>query len=180
MLFLLMLDTEEEKILFQTLYDKHAARMLFYAQRRLKDHGAAEEVVQDVFFKIAANIRILLDMDEPSRDYYCFTILRRHTINRWKKDTAYRERIGKPTKEDRISPEDIERKAILSEEVKRVAGYVASMPEIDRQILYYALFTRLTNRQIARLFDTTANGVRSRLKRMRGKIRNYFQGERKK
>lgn len=56
MIYLMMIDGEEEKRKFVILYEKYRCLMLKVACNILQDNFLAEDAVHDAFMKIAGNI----------------------------------------------------------------------------------------------------------------------------
>lgn len=54
-IFLMMLDTEDEKSRFVQLYHQYRKLMHYEAKRILKDDHLAEDAVQEAFLRIAKN-----------------------------------------------------------------------------------------------------------------------------
>lgn len=64
-LFLALIDTEEDKIKFVTLYEKYRKLMFYIANDILKDTDLAEDAVQEAFFRIAKNFKKVGEISCP-------------------------------------------------------------------------------------------------------------------
>jgi RNA polymerase sigma-70 factor (ECF subfamily) len=73
---------------FNELFDRYAKRLLYFSITYLKSEEEAEEIVQDVFFKLWTNRANLCD--SKSIDSYLFTIARNAILNTIRKSKSER------------------------------------------------------------------------------------------
>lgn len=74
--YLMMIDSEQDKDRFTQIYEKHRGSMYAVAVKVLKNHHLAEEVVQDVLLKLACDIHILDRVDRLKTRGYILSMVK--------------------------------------------------------------------------------------------------------
>lgn len=155
------------------LIDRHSGRLFAIGYRMLGDREAAEDLVQDVFFKVWKHA----SKWEPGRALFS-TWLHRVAVNlcydrlRKKKEDSV-EDLPEPAREvsHQETAETILQRSATMEEVRAA---VASLPERQRAAITLCHFEGMTNREAAEVLETTDEAVESLLARGRRKLRDLL------
>ena len=75
-LYLGMIETPEEKIIFEELYNTYKGKMFSLAFSILKNHHNAEEAVSQAFFTAAKNFSKISSLAEEKRGAYLKIIVK--------------------------------------------------------------------------------------------------------
>ena len=162
---------------FESIYDRYAPAVFGLSLKILGERDAAEEVVQEVFWRIwkhAGNY-------DCSRAFapWLFGIAHNYCIDELRR----RHRRPQPVYEDdehpvlRAIPDDIDvaETALLSEQRMTVANALQQLPAEQRQTLELAYFGGLTHQEIAERLDNPIGTVKTRMRLGLQKLRNILQ-----
>lgn len=163
--FLLLLDTQEERSEFETLYYNYHMMVYRAAYSVLKDEYLAQDAAQITFLKIARKydkIRSQNVLDEKAYIY-------RMAIN------AAKDMLDKEQQfvnaEDDVFEELIDDDVLIEDAIIRIENYsetIALLDEINPsygEIIYLKYFRELDNQEIGDLLDLKVNAVRVKLHR---------------
>lgn len=161
-----------DMLALQSLYDAYAPGVFALAMRRLSDAGAAEEIVQDVFFKIW-QARALFDASKSDLSTWLFAIARNAVYDRLRNE-ARRARSAQVTQsamlEQFAAVEGSSLELIISEE--RVREILGRLPPEQREIVRLVCVDGRTVADAARVLATPLGTAKSRL---RAAMRNLRQ-----
>lgn len=160
------------------LINRHADRIFAIGMRMLGDQSAAEDLVQDVFFKIWKNAAKW----EPGRAKFS-TWLHRVAINlcydRMRKHReASLEDMTDDVKDQPGQEPDGQEALEQQETADRVRKAVASLPERQAAAIALSHFEGYTNGETADILETTVEAVESLLARGRKSLRKILEGDR--
>jgi RNA polymerase sigma-70 factor (ECF subfamily) len=136
---------ERDESALATLYDRYARLVYSVALRVLKDPGAAEEVVQDIFHQVWRNAATF-DSARGSLSGWLLVSARNRSIDRLRR---------RRTNEDELQPDriacsvNIETSAAQNELLSKVKQSMGALPENQRAALELAYFEGLTHSEIA-------------------------------
>ena len=85
MIYLMMIDSENDKRKFVILYEKYKYLMLKVAFDVLKDNYLAEDAVHEAFIKVSKNMEKIGDVDTRETKRYLITITKNATIDIYRK-----------------------------------------------------------------------------------------------
>lgn len=180
MIFLAMLQGEEEQSKFTRLYLKYRYFMWYLANEILHDAYLAEDAVQEAFFALTRHLDQVDEEQEVKTKNFLATIIRSKTIDLYRKNSGRREEEW--------------------EEAEAAAGYAAHEPDLldgylekeseehirsairkldggYRSVFEYKYLHGLTDREIARLLGITPKAVNVRIFRARKKLQKLLQEE---
>jgi len=163
-------DVNQFELLFRSSY----VSLVRYAKTLLKDHDYAEEVVQDMFFKLWQNrekIKI-----ESSLNGYLFRSVHNsclHYIEHNKVVERHAEEISYHHSQVQDSPSDI---LLYKELQERIAAILEKLPERCGKIFYMNRFEGLKYTEIAKKLSVSVKTVESNM----GKALKEFRRELKK
>lgn len=140
---------------FDELYDRYAGRLLGYIQRMVAESDRAEDIFQDVFFKVLRDRTY-----DPGRGRFSawlFTVARNQILG-VARTQKRRERLAPepppleaPDMESRLS------------DAARVRAAMAGLTETQRQLLLLKQLGDLTYREIATALGVAEGTIKSRL-----------------
>ncbi len=148
-------------------YDRFAAALYRYALVILLDHGAAEDVVQQAFAKLAARRDGMTGIDSPA-DY-----LRTAVRNECWRLLNHRRRQHESVESAIDIPvlEPVDRAAENEEERRRVEAAMTSLPPDQREVVYLKVYENRTFQEIAGWLGVSINTVSSRYRYALEKLR---------
>lgn len=133
------------KLAFSQLYRMHYEKIFSFLCSLLKDQYLAEEITQDVFFRLWVN-REALDKDIPILEPYLFT-LARNTVNNFHKRKAIEDNYLKSLEEEYDNP--IENNLYYKELLDLINSAIDSMPPQQQKIFRLSREQGLQNIEIA-------------------------------
>lgn len=84
-LYLSLIDTEENKVKFEDIYNKYINQMIAYSRSILHNHHDAEDAVQDALLSISKMMNKLSEFDERSTKAYVMTVVKNASLNHLEK-----------------------------------------------------------------------------------------------
>jgi len=150
---------------------KEYGKMLFGMMlSMLCSHHDAEEVLQDVFVKIAKNKDGIAGAKNMSG--YIYTIARNEALSFLKK----RKRIPEPTDPAQLWLVPADEKESLGDESIRVAGLLAELPEEQRTVIVMKIYKNMTFDDIACAMGISLNTAASRYRYGMEKLKAFLGG----
>lgn len=148
MIYLMMIDAEEDKQKFAILYETYRHLMMKVALNVLKDTFLAEDAVHEAFIKIAKNMEKIGEIDATATKRYLLTITKNATID------IYRKRNHQFQRE--IYVDD------------GILDILRCLPVKYRDVFLLKYSGNMDNDEIAKVLNITEGTIRQRLSR--GKI----------
>lgn len=164
MIFLMMIDTPEEKRKFVILYEKYRYLMQKVATDVLQDCFLAEDAVHDAFMHLAKNMGKVDETDSVATKRYLITITKNAAID------IYRKRRVQMQKEIYIDEldEDAQLSYTETDVENSVLDVLKNLPVKYRDIFLLKYSANLENSEIAKLCGIQEGTVRQRI--ARGKV----------
>ncbi len=169
LLYLTLLNEEEEKQVITQIYLEHRATMLRVARMVLRDEALAEDAVHDAMLELIELVRIKGRPDmEGIRGYMC--LLTRHRAL----DILRKERRHSGPSPEEVHPEP--QVQDQSEwERRELVQALAALPPKYAQILYLYARHDLTTGEIARVLGISHANAKKRLQRAVGALREKWR-----
>lgn len=182
LLFLNIIDTEEEKDKFRKVYEKYGRLMHYVAAKILGDQVLAEDVVQEAFLRIAKNIHKIKEVESKESKNFVLIIT---------KNVSY-DFINK-RKEECIDMDVL--LYIKSEEVMQQAGgqmaaawendriyetiihNIQGLPKQLRDVMYLELVHDMNKKQIAEVLGISHDAARKRSQRAKARLADLLRKE---
>lgn len=176
---LLQLMEQKDENALGELYDRYNRLVFSIALNSLGEGVAAEEITQDVFFRVwknAASYR----KESGKVATWIAGITRNRSIDEIRR-LSIRPEAEANFWEDGESDlwadtADVEQNVELSQQSNRVRMSVASLPAEQRQALTYAYFMGFSHSEIARLLDEPLGTIKTRIRLAMKKIKIDLEG----
>lgn len=166
MIYLLLIESEEEKRKFVVLYEKYKYLMLKIALDIVKDYQESEDIVHEAFIKIAKNMHNIHEVDSNETKRYIIIITRSVAIDFYRRkkrsmeNTLYLDEIR-----DYSTPVVVAENSLADVDVIMKALMKIPLKYRDVLILKYAY--QYEAKKIAEILNITEANVRQRLVRGR-------------
>lgn len=145
---------------FLDLYRRHRADLLAFLVRYLRDATLAEDVLQETFVRVHAN----LDAAPPcSFRAWVHRVARNVATDALRRETK-QERLA-PAAPPPAAPPGPDAEAASREAVDRARAALATLPDEERALLLQRHASGLTLDELAAAWDCTERTIRNRLER---------------
>ena len=91
MIYLQMIESEDDKVRFEEIYLKYKSLMFYAANKILHNEQDAEDAVHIAFIKIAENIKKIDVLDCPKTRSYIVTIVENKAIDIYRRKSRHKE-----------------------------------------------------------------------------------------
>lgn len=153
------------------LYDRYGALVFSVSQRILRDTGAAEEVLQDVFHQLW-RVAATFDLARGSLSSWLMVMARNRSIDRLRRRVLpVAENLTETLPPARLN---LESDVAQNEMIRRVRSALDSLPEPQRKAMELAYFEGLTQSEIADRTGDPLGTVKTRLRTALGTLRRAF------
>lgn len=173
--YLQLLNTQQDKDKFASLYKIYFQPLYNAALEMLKDHAASEDVVHETFLILIDNIDNVDEQESLKTWNYLVTIVRRlciDSLRRQKKTIFY----DMETNDDwTISDDDIEAEFIGKETTELVKTLIQQMDYPYKQILLLQYYNKMKGRDIAKTLNLKPENVRQIAKRARMQLKKLLE-----
>lgn len=174
LLFLAMLDTEEEKDKFSRLYEKYRFLLWYVAKDILKDSYLAEDAVQEAYMTLTKHMEKVGDVDSPQTKRFLVTIVKSKAIDRLRKErrvelSEYEDALG-----DAKDQKDLLDEYVKEEAFDQLITAIRSLDEIYRVVLECRYLHELSEKETAKVLGLTEKNVSVRTCRARNKLKEML------
>lgn len=182
LVFLNLIDTEEEKDKFQKVYEKYGRLMHYVAASMLGEQALAEDAVQEAFLRIAKNIHKVKEAD--SKETKNFVLIITKNVSR---------DLIKKRKEECIDIETLQQMEVLGEiplaaaqtgagrDGDRIYGCVIknvmALPVQLKDVMYLELVHDMNKKQIAEVLGISHDAARKRSQRAKQRLAAILREE---
>ncbi|MER0286000.1 sigma-70 family RNA polymerase sigma factor [Clostridioides difficile] len=171
LIYLSMLEFEEDKIKFEKIYEKYRQIMFYVANKILKDDHLSEDAVHNAFLRIIKNIDKIDEVDSPRTKAFIVIIVERIAIDFYRK--RKREKVSD------IEEEYKHREINFSIEDKvcesNLAIALAKLNESYFQVLSLKFQYGFSNKEIAKVLNLGEENVYKRIQRARKKLKEILE-----
>ena len=178
MLFLSVIDTEEDRTKFELIYEKYRKLMFYIANQILHDDSLAEDAVHDAFIKIIENLDKIHDVNCHTTKSYIIIIVRNHSINlynsRKKKSCIPIEEVEYMLFEELIIDDMDDNGFEKSSELSKA---IMQLPVIYRDVIILKYVHELSNQEIGLSLNINEAAVRKRIERAKQKVKILLERE---
>ncbi|MBQ7117568.1 MAG: sigma-70 family RNA polymerase sigma factor [Clostridia bacterium] len=174
-IYLALIDSEEDKVKFQEIYEGYRKQMWYTAKEILQDDALAEDAVHDAFLGMAKIFPRIKGFSENGMRAYAVTCARNAALKYIKKNKAA-EVIsidGSLSLEDIRSAEEM----LEQETAELAASILEKMPPLYSEVLYLRFAADMTDKEIALQLNRKETTVRQQLMRGRRMFLEFFRKE---
>jgi RNA polymerase sigma-70 factor (ECF subfamily) len=160
------------------LYDRYSGMLYAMLLRILKDTGAAEEVLQDLFLQLWRGAA-RFDASRGSLAAWLLVIGRNRALSRLR-GKQRREILPDPEEfsfEAVPSSENLEDEAARMQLMHRLRGVMAALPAEQREAVELAYFEGMTQTEIAARTGSPLGTVKSRVRAAMQTLKQWFDDE---
>ena len=178
LIYLSLIDTQEEKDKFEEIYDLYKYTMLYVAKSIVRDQLLAEDIVHDSFLKIIEILDKINDISCSKTKSLIVTIVRNKSI----------DYIRKIKKESNIALDEVEfslqddepiplDKLINEEGYNKLLEYIDELDEKYRSVIELKYIHGYSEKEISKILDITEKNANIRIYRARKMLINRIEGE---
>jgi len=151
---------------FDQVYEEYADTVYSYLCFRLRDRHLAEDVFQETFMSIYANLGAL--RAAQSKKAWILTIAHRKMVDRIRKQSS------------EATPDEIREQSESSYEQRLVAQmdlerFMQRLDDVSRQILYGVYVEKLTYKELAEILQMPEGTVKSKCYYARNKLKEWYK-----
>lgn len=157
------------------LYDRHAGQVLALARRIVRDHGDAEDVVQEVFAQ-AWRTAGRFEASRGTVAGWLLVMARTRSIDR------LRAKQSRPDTRTDVLPDSRPSSAVAApdqmlsdEQAVRVREALANLPDVQRTALELAYYEGLTQSEIATRLTEPLGTIKTRVRTALGTLRERLR-----
>jgi RNA polymerase sigma-70 factor, ECF subfamily len=150
----------KDELALSALYDRYSGLVFSEVKRILRDTGAAEEILQDLFYQIWKTAE-RFDAARGSLGGWLLVAARNRAISRLRRKTGKTEVLDENDVSLQANLESTAAQNLLLEKVRAVMG---SLPEGQRQALEYAYFEGMSHTEIAEKTGQPLGTVKTRIR----------------
>jgi RNA polymerase sigma-70 factor, ECF subfamily len=152
---------QKDESALTALYDRYAGLVYAQATRILRDSGAAEEIVQDLFFQIWRTAE-RFDPARGSLPGWLLVAARNRAISRLRRRDG---RGDEALPEDVVSfPCNLESDAAQNQMLGRVKSVLDGLPDGQREAIELAYFEGMSHSEIATRMNAPLGTVKTRIR----------------
>lgn len=162
MIYLMMIEVEEDKRKFVILYEKYKYLMLKVAYDVLGDNYLAEDAVHEAFIKVARNMDKIGDINGQTTKRYLITITKNTTID------IYRKRKNQMKREiyvDELNEKEMPLVYVETDMDNRILDIIKKLPVKYRDVFLLKYSSKMENKEIADLLKISEGTLRQRIAR---------------
>ena len=162
----------------RALADQYGRLLTYVASGILRDRPVGVEACVNAAYLHIWSHAATFDFEKASLPTYLKVLVRNAALNRLKWIRRREGTVGLEEAECIADAgQDVERKVIGREEVHKLEAFIEMLEETDKELLIRRYFYLQPSREIAQLTGMTVSAIDSRMSRLRGRIRNYFEEE---
>jgi RNA polymerase sigma-70 factor (ECF subfamily) len=152
---------KKDEAALATLYDRYSRLVFAEASRILRDKGAAEEILQDIFYQVWRTAE-KFDPQRGSLPGWLLVVTRNRAISKLRRrSTAADDELNENAVASTIS---LESAASQNQLLGRVRGAMESLPEGQREAIELAYFEGMTHSEIASRTGEALGTVKTRIR----------------
>lgn len=179
MIYLMMIDSEEDRNKFEIIYEKYRKLMFAEAKKVLQDDYLAEDAVHDSFLKIAKNMCSVGEVEAKETKNFIMVITKNTVLDTYRKRTkSLNQEISVDENEDSdifISNEGKDLSDVVCAE-NPVLNIIRELPEKYKGVFLLKYVNGYENKEIASILNISEEAVRQRISRGRNIIESKLEG----
>ncbi len=181
-LFLMTIDTPEDRSKFENLYKQYEKLLLTIAFDILRDYHLAEDAVNDAFIKIIENLDKVEEIDSPQTKRFVVIITKNTCLDALRKRTRTMERII-DVNESQNGLEDVgaapgaHDEFFQQFEIQKLKSAFKSLGLDHQIVLYYHAVLGESISRVAEMLDIKPETAKKRIYRARQSLRKIVEDD---
>lgn len=155
---------------FDQIYEQYADTVYSYLRFRLSDRHLAEDVFQETFMTIYANLDKWKTVQSPKA--WILTIAHRKMVDRIRKQSVEAAPLDMDEGALKLSEPSSEHQLVIQLDLERS---LQQLDETSRQILYGIYVEKLTCKEMAEILQVPEGTVKSRCHYARNKLKEWHR-----
>lgn len=169
LIYLQMLDSQEDRDKFTALYKRYRGLMFYCANKILNHAEDAEDAVQQAFMAVLKNFTKISEIECPKTKFFVVTIVERKSIDILRQRNRHAaERLGAASYSELIAPED-------GLGLSPLAEAIAALPATLRQVITLRKLYGFSTKETAELMGTTRGAVYKAEQRAKARLRKILE-----
>lgn len=168
--YLSLLETDEDRALFMTYFNRHEQNMMKIVMKILRNQEMAEDAVQTGWLNLINNFEKFVHISMQEKDGYIVSIMKNAA-----RDIMRRER-RLVSLEEWDQPVDFKPVSAQSE-VEALIALIRQLPEPHRTALECSAVLEMNNREIAKQEGVSEATISRRLDKARAMLKHYMKKE---
>ena len=168
MIYLQMIESEDDKVKFEKIYLKYKSLMFYAANKILHNEHDAEDAVHMAFIKIAENIKKIDEADCPKTCSYIVTIVENKAIDIYRKKSRHKEAEFL---------EEANGLEVTYDEDNLLTKCILNLPARYREVILLRYYHGYSVREIAALFDISFVAASKLDQRAKKKLKELCEKE---
>lgn len=173
--YLILLETEQEKVFFQEIYKKYRSDMFHTAYGILKNESDAEDIVHETFLSIIDNLEKIMGKKCHEIWSYIVTIVRNKSINLYNQKKRHRTKQLEDWAELEVFAPDTYVEIAQKETAMELADLLEQMNTPYKEVLVLQYYHQLSAEEIGRIIGKSADNVRHISQRARRKLQKLLE-----
>jgi len=157
----------------RAVYNNYKALMFKTAYGYLNDIPPAEDAVQDAVLRLAKNINALRRLDRCALSVYVVYTVRSASLDIIRQDVLRQKHGDWPCDITEIAP-SAEDAFFRHQPNEALAEALKKLTQEEQTLIGEKYYLELSNAELAQLYKTTQPNMRTKLSRLRGKIRKHM------
>ena len=176
LVYLSLLEEDQDKSKFETLYLTYRQMMFRTANSILHDPQLAEDAVQQAFLRILGHMDKITSAECPQTKSFVVIIVRNIAINLY--NSRRRHAVLSLDELEDWTPGDLSPAGAVEaqDDYERLAGLIASLPESYRGVLMLKYDNGYSTKEIAQMLELSEENVKKRIQRARTKLEQVMGG----
>ena len=170
LIYLSLLDSEEEISKFELIYNTYKKQMYYTANNILKESHLAEDAVHNAFLRIINNLEKIEDINSHKTKGLIVIIVKNVSIDIYRKNKKERDNTIFIDDLDQIHGYD----EINKNELGDLEIAISKLPESYKQVFLLKFSHELTDNEISKILDIKPDNVRKRISRGKEKLKNIL------
>jgi RNA polymerase sigma-70 factor, ECF subfamily len=150
----------KDEAALSTLYDRYSGLVYSEAKRILRDTGAAEEILQDLFYQVWRTAE-KFDAARGSLAGWLVVAARNRAISKLRRKSGKTEELNENGVSLQVSLESSTTQHLMLDKVRAVMG---SLPEGQREAVEFAYFEGMTHTEIAEKTGQPLGTIKTRIR----------------
>ena len=164
LLFLIMLDSDEDRSKFVQLYHKYRYFLWYLARERLQDDHLAEDAVHEAFIKIAHNMQNIHDVESVETKRYLIIVAKNAAIDIYRSRKKMKEKMFIDELGEDAGPITYLKTDIDNE----ILDILKNLPVKYRDVFLLKYSNHMSNAEISKILNISEGTIRQRI--ARGKL----------